>query len=70
MKDWNTCCIYHVEIDELSTTFNNMQKVIDGFDYTYNCHIYGFIITNFTTTNPTSTNPTPFWINTLGYNNL
>jgi len=47
-----------------------MQKVIDGFDCTYNFHIYGFIITNFTTTNPTSTNPTPFWINSLGYNNL
>jgi hypothetical protein len=79
MKDQNTCCcIYHVEIDELSTTFNNMQKAIHGFDCTYNYQIYAFITTNHATINPTitnhvatnhiATNPITFWINSLGYN--
>jgi hypothetical protein len=41
MKDHNTCCIYHVEIDELCTTFNNMQKSTHDFDSTWKCQICG-----------------------------
>jgi hypothetical protein len=79
MKDWNTCCyIYHVKIDELWTTFNNMRKAIHGSDCTYSYQIYGCTTTNHATINPTTTNHvatnhiatnlTTFWINSLRYN--
>jgi len=37
MKDHTTCCIYHVEIDELCITFNNMQKSTHGSDCACKC---------------------------------
>jgi hypothetical protein len=40
MKDRNICCIYHVEIDELRTTFNNMLNVIHGSNCTCDYQIY------------------------------
>ncbi len=42
MKDQNTCCIYHVEIDELQTIFNNMWKAIDDCNSTCDCQICAF----------------------------